>query len=59
MQFSGSSSRRMFCNNGFDTMLVCTDLICVACIGLSSAEFSTVNRGLNITVLTLLGDQNV
>ena len=47
MQFSGSSSRRMFCSNGFDTMhVVCTDLMCVACIGLSSVEFSTVNTGL-------------
>ena len=37
----------MFCSNGFDTMhVVCTDLMCVACIGLSSAEFSTVNTGL-------------
>ena len=37
----------MFCTNGFDTMLVvCTDLLCVACIGLLSAEFSTVNTGL-------------
>ena len=46
MQFSGSSSRRMFCSSGFDTMyVVCTDLLCVACIGLLSAEFSTVNTG--------------
>ena len=37
----------MFCSNGFDTMHVaCTDLLCVVCIGLSSAEFSTVNTGL-------------
>ena len=37
----------MFCTNGFDTMhVVCTDLLCVACIGLLSAEFSTVNTGL-------------
>ena len=44
MQLSGSSSRGMFCNNGFDTMhVLCTDLLCVASIGLSSAEFSTVN----------------
>ena len=37
----------MFCGNGFDTMhVVCTDLLCVACIGLLSAGFSTVNTGL-------------
>ena len=37
----------MFCSNGFDTMhAVCTDLMCVACTGLSSAKFSTVNTGL-------------
>ena len=37
----------MFCSNGFDTMhAVCTDLLCVVCIGLLSAEFSTVNTGL-------------
>ena len=42
MQFSGSSSRRIFCSNGFDIMhVVCTDLLCVVCIG-----FSTVNAGL-------------
>ena len=47
VQFSGFSSRRMFCSNGFDTMhVVCTDLLGVACIGLLSAEFSTVNAGL-------------
>ena len=47
MQFSGSSSRRMFCSNGFHTMhVVCTDLLCVVCIGLLSAEFLTVNTGL-------------
>ena len=47
VQFSGSSSRRMFCSNGFDTMhVVCTDLLCVVCIGLLPAEFSTVNTGL-------------
>ena len=51
MQFSGSSSRRMFCSNGFDTMhAVCTDLLCVVCIGLLSAEFSTVNTGLGIYI---------
>ena len=48
MQFSGSSSRRMFFSNGFDTThVVCTDLLCVVCIGLLSAEFSTLNTGLN------------
>ena len=37
----------MFCSNGFDTMhVVCTDLVCGACIGLLSAEFSTVNTEL-------------
>ena len=37
----------MFCSNGFDTMyVVCTDLLCVVCIGLLSVEFSTVNTGL-------------
>ena len=47
MQFSGSSNRRMFCSYGFDTMhVVCTDLLYVVCIGLLSAEFSTVNTGL-------------
>ena len=35
----------MFCSNGFDTMhVVCTDLVCIE---LLSAEFSTVNTGLN------------
>ena len=47
MQLSGSSSRRMFCGNGFDTMhVVCTVFLCVACIGLLSAEFSTANTAL-------------
>ena len=47
MQVSGSSSRGMFCSNGFDTIhVVCTDLLCVVCIGLLSVEFSTVNAGL-------------
>ena len=47
MQFSGSRSRRPFCSNGFHTMhTVCTDLLCVVCIGLLFAEFSTVNTGL-------------
>ena len=37
----------MFCSNGFDTMhAVCTDLLCVVCVGLVSAEFSTVITGL-------------
>ena len=37
----------MLYSNRFDTMhVVCTDLLCVACIGLLSAEFSTVNTGL-------------
>ena len=49
----------MFCSNGFETMhVVCTDSLCVlyyciiyciiiiVCIGLLSAEFSTVNTGL-------------
>ena len=47
MQFSRSSNGPMFCSNVFDTMhVVCTDLLCVACIGLLSAEFSAVNTGL-------------
>ena len=47
MQFSGSGSRRMFYSDGFDTMhVVFTDLLCVACIGLLFAEFSTVKTGL-------------
>ena len=47
VQFRGSSSPRMFCSNGFDTMhVMCTDLLCVVCSGLLSAEFSTVNIGL-------------
>ena len=42
MQFSGSS-RRKFCSERFDTMhFMCTDLLCVACIELLSAEFSNV-----------------
>ena len=52
MQFSGSSNRRMFCSNGFDTMhVVCTDLLCVVCIGLLSVEFLTVNTGLGRPML--------
>ena len=47
MQFSGSGSRRVFCSNGSDTMhALCTNLLCVVCIGLLSAEFSNVNIGL-------------
>ena len=40
MHLSGSGSRRMLCSNGFDSMHV-------VCIGLLSAEFSTVNTGLD------------
>ena len=40
MLFSVSTSRRMLCSNGFDTMHV------VVCIGLLSAYTSTVNTGL-------------
>ena len=37
----------MFSSNGFDTIhVVCTDLLCVVCIGLLCAEFSTVSTGL-------------
>ena len=37
----------MFCSNGFVTMhVVCTDLLCVVCVGLLFAEFPTVNTGL-------------
>ena len=47
MQFSGSGSRGMFCSNGFHTIhAVCTDSLCVVCIGLLFPEFSTVNTGL-------------
>ena len=39
---SGSSCQRLCCSDGFNTMhVVCTDLLCVVCIGLLSAEFST------------------
>ena len=39
-----SSSGPAVGSNGFDTMyVVYTDLLCVPCIGLLSAEFSTVN----------------
>ena len=41
----------MFYSNGFDTMHVaCTYLLCVVCIGLLSAEFSTVNTGLGRSI---------
>ena len=44
---TGLSIRRMLCSNGFDTIrVVCTDLLCVVCIGLLSVEFSTANTGL-------------
>ena len=47
MQFSGSTSRRMFCNNEFDTIdVMSTYLLCVVYIGLLSVEFSTVNTAL-------------
>ena len=37
----------MFCSNGFDTMhVVFTNLLCVVCIELLTAEFSTMNKGL-------------
>ena len=37
----------MSCSNRFDTIhVMCTDLLCVVCIGLLSVEFSTVNTGL-------------
>ena len=51
MQFSRSSSRRLFCSNGFDILhVVCTDLLRVVCTGLLSAEFSTVNTGLGTSM---------
>ena len=41
MQFSTSSG------DGINNMhVVCTDLLCVMCIGLLSVKFSTVNIGL-------------
>ena len=47
MQFSRSSGREMPWSNGLDTMhVVRTDLLSIVCIGLLSAEFSTVNTGL-------------
>ena len=37
----------MFCSDGFNIMhIVCTDLLCVVCIGLLSPELSTVHTGL-------------
>ena len=52
LQFSESSSQRLCCSDGFDTMhVVCTDLLCVVCIRLLSAEFSTVNTGLGRPML--------
>ena len=37
----------MFCSSAFDTMhVVCTDLLCAVCIGLSSADILTMNTGL-------------
>ena len=45
VQFSRSSTGLMFSCNGLDIMfVVCTDSLCIVCIGLLSAEFSTVNR---------------
>ena len=47
MQFNGTSIRRIFCSNGLDTMhVVCTDVLCVVCIGLLSVQFSIVNTRL-------------
>ena len=48
MQFSGFSSLRMFCSNGFDIMhVVCTtDFLCIVVFGLLAAGFLTVNTGL-------------
>ena len=37
-----SNSQRLCCSVGFDNMHVCTDLLCVVCIGLLYAEFSAV-----------------
>ena len=58
VQFSRSSSRPMFfCSNGFHTIHVvctCTDLLCVVCIGLLSAEFATVNTGLAYALETFV-----
>ena len=47
VQFSGFSIWQMFCSKGFDTRhVLCTDLPCAVCIGLLTAELSTVNTGL-------------
>ena len=47
VQFSGSSSRQCSAVMGFDTIhVMCTDLLCVVCIGLLAAEFSTVDTGM-------------
>ena len=47
MQFSRSSSLRIFCSDGLDTMhVLCTELLCVVCIELLCVEFLTVNTGL-------------
>ena len=52
VRFSKSSSPRMLCSNGIETMLVvCTDLLCVVCIGLLSA----VNSQLRIQDWVCLG----
>ena len=56
---AGLSTRRMFCSNGFDTMhVVCIDLLCILCIELLSAEFSTVNTGLGKPMLWKVRDLN-
>ena len=53
MQFSRSSSRQIFCSIEFDTIhVVCTYQLCVVCIGLLPANFSTVNTGLNYVLET-------
>ena len=49
---SSESHSKTFCSDRFDTMhAVCIDLLCVVCIGLLSAEFSTVNAGLGRPML--------
>ena len=56
---AGLSTRRMLCSNGFDTMhVMCTDLLCVVCIGLLSIEFSTVNTGLGRLIFWKARDLN-
>ena len=53
------STRRKFCSDGFDTMhVVCTELLCAVCIGLLSAEFSTVNTGLGRPMFRKARDLN-